>query len=75
MMRCFKSYDIRGKLGVDLNEDVAFRIGWAFARCLAAKTVVVGRDGRESSPALQRALMRGLCAGGADVLDIGQAGT
>ncbi|GHC50649.1 phosphomannomutase [Neogemmobacter tilapiae] len=74
-LTCFKSYDIRGRVGVDLNEDLAFRIGWAFATCQRAKTVVVGRDGRESSPALQAALMGGLCAAGVDVVDIGQAGT
>jgi phosphomannomutase len=73
-LTCFKSYDIRGRVGVDLDEDVAFRIGWAFAQFLS-ETVVVGRDGRESSPILQAAVMRGLCAAGVHVIDIGVAGT
>jgi phosphomannomutase len=73
-LTCFKSYDIRGRVGVDLDEDAAFRVGWAFAQFLNG-AVVVGRDGRESSPALQAALMRGLCSAGVHVIDIGQAGT
>ncbi|MRX49672.1 phosphomannomutase [Paracoccus sp. S-4012] len=72
---CFKAYDVRGRLGENLDEDVAYRIGRAFAEARQARLVVVGRDSRESSPALQAALMRGLTEGGADVLDLGLAGT
>ena len=72
---CFKAYDVRGELGVDLDADVAYRIGRAFAEARGAKTVVVGRDSRASSPELSAALIRGLTEGGADVLDIGMAGT
>lgn len=72
---CFKAYDVRGELGVDLDADVAYRVGRAFAQARAAKKVVVGRDSRESSPELAEALIRGLTEGGADVLDIGLAGT
>lgn len=72
---CFKAYDVRGRLGVELDEDVAWRIGRAFAQLRGARQVVVGRDSRASSPALARALIRGLTEGGADVLDLGLAGT
>lgn len=72
---CFKAYDLRGRLGAELDEDVAWRVGRAFAARPGTRRVVVGRDGRESSPALAAALMRGLTEGGADVLDIGLAGT
>lgn len=33
-LSCFKAYDIRGKLGEELNEDIAWRIGRAYAQCL-----------------------------------------
>ncbi|MBV0892487.1 phosphomannomutase [Paracoccus sp. Z118] len=72
---CFKAYDLRGKLGSELDEDVAWRVGRAFAARPETRRVVVGRDGRESSPALAAALIRGLTEGGADVLDLGLAGT
>ncbi len=72
---CFKAYDIRGRLPDQLNEDVAWRIGRAYAEFLKPKTVVVGRDVRLSSESLTKALAKGLCQGGADVLDIGLCGT
>ncbi|WP_112872808.1 phosphomannomutase [Paracoccus endophyticus] len=72
---CFKAYDIRGRLGSELDEDVAWRVGRAFAARPGAARVVVGRDGRASSPALAAALIRGLTEGGAEVLDLGVAGT
>ena len=72
---CFKAYDLRGRLGDELDEDVAWRVGRAFAARPGARRVVVGRDGRDSSPALAAALMRGLVEGGVEVLDLGVAGT
>ncbi|WP_338418337.1 phosphomannomutase [Paracoccus tegillarcae] len=72
---CFKAYDIRGRLGVDLDTDIAYRVGRAFAQGRAAARVVVGRDSRSSSPELAAALIQGLTDGGADVLDLGLAGT
>lgn len=71
----FKAYDVRGRLGIDLDEDIAYRIGRAFAQSRKAQLVMVGRDSRESSPVLAAALMRGLTDGGADVHDLGLAGT
>ncbi|MFS1704851.1 phosphomannomutase CpsG [Alteromonas sp. AMM-1] len=72
---CFKAYDIRGELNSQLNEEVAYRIGYAFAEELSAKTVVVGGDVRLTSLPLKLALSAGLIDGGATVTDIGMAGT
>ena len=67
MLSCFKAYDIRGRLGDELNEDIARRIGRAFAYVLGAARVVVGRDCRASSAALMAATVEGLVAAGAEV--------
>ncbi len=72
---CFKAYDIRGRIPDQLNDDVAYRIGRAYAQYLQPKRVVVGQDVRPTSPALTSALIKGLTDGGADVLDIGLCGT
>ena len=72
---CFKAYDIRGELNSQLTEEVAYRIGYAFAQELAAKTVVVGSDVRLTSTPLKLALSAGLIDAGATVTDIGMAGT
>lgn len=49
---CFESYDVRGRLGDELNEDICERIGRAFARVMQPGVVVTGRDIRASSAAL-----------------------
>jgi phosphomannomutase len=72
---CFKAYDIRGRIPDQLNADVAYRIGRAYAQFLQPASVVVGQDIRTTSPALTAALVRGLTEGGADVFDIGLCGT
>jgi len=74
-LTCFKSYDVRGKLGEELNEDICERIGRAFARVMKPGIVVTGRDIRDSSAPLQAALHRGLVAEGCTVYDIGLCGT
>lgn len=74
-LTCFKAYDIRGRLGDELNEDIAYRIGRAYAQYLNAKRVAVGGDVRLSSAPLKQALAKGLMDGGADVIDIGMTGT
>ncbi|MGJ0579585.1 phosphomannomutase CpsG [Xenorhabdus bovienii] len=74
-LTCFKSYDIRGKLGDELNEDIAYRIGRAFAEITQSKIIVVGSDVRLTSEALKLALSCGLQDAGTDVLDIGLSGT
>jgi len=72
---CFKAYDIRGELIEQLDEDVAYRIGRAYASFLSAKSVVVGSDVRHTARPLKLALSAGLIDGGAKVLDLGMAGT
>ena len=72
---CFKAYDIRGRVPEELNEDLAFAIGRAFATFLKARHVVVGYDIRLSSMGISDALSRGLCRSGVEVLDIGLCGT
>jgi len=72
---CFKAYDIRGKLIEQLDEQVAYRIGRAFAEYMQAKTVVVGGDVRLTSQPLKLALSAGLIDGGATVTDLGMTGT
>lgn len=72
---CFKAYDIRGRLTDQLNEDVSYRIGRAFAQVLNARRVAIGGDVRLSSGLLKAALARGLMDAGSDVIDLGMTGT
>jgi phosphomannomutase len=74
-LTCFKAYDIRGKLGDELNEDIAYRIGRAYAAHLNPRKVVLGADVRLTSESLKLALANGLMDGGSDVIDIGMTGT
>ncbi len=74
-LTCFKSYDIRGRVGVDLDAGIARRIGQALVTVLGQGSYVVGRDCRESSPGLAAALIEGIRVQGGDVIDIGTAGT
>ncbi|MGD0959543.1 MAG: phosphomannomutase/phosphoglucomutase [Methylomonas sp.] len=74
----FRRYDIRGIAGKDLNEDMVANIGRAVgseAKQLGVNSIVVGRDGRLSSPDLAAALISGLCAAGCNVEDMGVAPT
>lgn len=72
---CFKAYDIRGRLGDELNTDIAYRIGRAYAQFLQAKRVVLGGDVRATSEELKLALAQGIMDAGCDVLDLGMTGT
>ncbi len=74
-LTCFKAYDIRGELGTELNEDIAYRIGRAYGEFIRPKTIVVGGDVRLTSDLLKLALANGLRDAGTDVLDIGMSGT
>jgi len=74
----FRAYDIRGTFGQTLTVEHAFAIGQAVAADVLARgenTLVIARDGRTSSPALQEAVMNGAVASGCDVLDIGEVPT
>jgi phosphomannomutase len=74
-LACFKAYDIRGKLGEELNEEIAYRIGRAFGTLLNPQRVVVGGDVRLTSEPLKQALSEGLRDAGVDVIDLGMTGT
>ena len=88
-VNCFKAYDVRGRVPEDLDEDIAWRIGRAYAahvvpetiatggdvRPSSPATVALGRDVRLSSPELAAALTRGLTDSGIDVVDVGICGT
>ncbi len=71
----FKAYDIRGKVPSELNTDLAYKVGRAVVKYLNAKSFVIGRDVRESSPDLSNALAEGLTDAGAKVYDLGLCGT
>lgn len=74
-LTCFKAYDIRGRLGDELDEEIAYRIARGFVRALDAKLVVLGRDVRATSEALATSVARGLTDEGCEVLDLGLSGT
>jgi len=74
-LTCFKAYDVRGRIPTELNEDLAYRIGQAYAAFVKPHNVAVGRDIRATSRALSTALVRGLNDSGVDVTDIGLCGT
>ena len=78
----FKAYDIRGELGKNLDEDIAYRIGRAFAQFLSEPlsnqqkpAIVIGCDIRPSSEALKKATIQGILDAGIDVIDLGMTGT
>ncbi|MFW5893546.1 MAG: phosphomannomutase [Verrucomicrobiota bacterium] len=75
-LSCFKAYDIRGRVPEDLNEDLAYSLGRAYAvEVRPDGPVAVGRDVRQTSQDLATALIRGLNDGGVDTRDIGLCGT
>lgn len=74
-LSCFKAYDLRGRIPDQLNPELAYAIGRAYATWLKPKKVVVGEDIRLTSPALAEALTDGLLASGVDVYRIGECGT
>jgi len=74
----FKAYDIRGIIDKTLDAGIARKIGHAFGLAAVArgeKSVVIGRDGRLSGPALAAALAEGLQSAGVDVIDLGVVAT
>lgn len=77
----FKAYDIRGVYPTDINEDFAYKLGFAFADLRQKEegrddlTILVSRDMRISSPALHAALIKGLLESGVNVIDIGLSST
>ena len=67
----FRAYDIRGIYPRDLNEDTAYKIGFALSRKINEPKAVVAIDGRLSGPKIKRSLINGLIDNGVDVIDCG----
>jgi phosphomannomutase len=72
---CFKAYDVRGRMPEELDGELAYRIGQAYAQYIKPRRVAVGRDVRLSSADLADALVAGLTEAGAGVVDLGLCGT
>jgi phosphomannomutase len=71
----FKAYDVRGVVPDQLDDDVARRVGAAFADWSGASTIALGRDARPSSPSLAQAFTEGVTSRGAGVVDLGLVST
>jgi phosphomannomutase len=72
----FKAYDVRGVYPGELDEDIARRIGWAFASWIRGpRKLILGRDMRTSSPSLADAFAAGVLASGVDLIDLGEVST
>jgi phosphomannomutase / phosphoglucomutase len=74
----FRAYDVRGRVGSDINPEVFAEVGRAYATLIRRNrggTVAVGQDNRESSASLKAAFTDGVRAAGVDVVDVGQVTT
>jgi phosphomannomutase len=74
-LSAFKAYDIRGRIPDELNPELVYQVGRAYAAFVKPKRVCVGRDIRLTSSQFATELIRGLTDAGVDVLDIGLCGT
>lgn len=74
-LECFKAYDIRGKVPEEIDAELAYKIGVAYANIINPGTVVVGHDVRLESPMLADAVINGLIDSGVNVINIGVCGT
>ena len=70
-LTCFKTYDIRGKLGEELDENIAYKIGQAVVQSLGAKSIVIGFDARATSSSLAKSVAAGVNVSGCDVIAVG----
>ena len=75
MAGIFKAYDIRGTYPDQIDEQLAGRIGAAAVEVLGARRILIGRDMRQSGPALRAAMVEAIVAQGCDVIDIGECNT
>ncbi|MEJ2155719.1 MAG: phosphomannomutase/phosphoglucomutase [Desulfobacteraceae bacterium] len=70
----YRGYDIRGVAGKDLNEDVYYTLGRAYATFLSQRRIdsaCIGRDNRLTGPDFSKALIQGLNDGGINTVDLG----
>jgi phosphomannomutase len=74
-LSAFKAYDVRGRIPDEINPDLVYKIGRAYAAFVKPRRVAVGRDIRLTSEEFAQALIRGLVDSGVNVVDIGICGT
>lgn len=67
----FREYDLRGIVPTDINEEVSYTIGMAFASYIKNKKVIIGHDNRLSSDNISDNLVKGLLKCGAHIIDLG----
>jgi len=70
-----KAYDVRGTTPDQMNDEVAFALGIAFADFVQAPTVLVARDMRTTGESLAAAFANGVISRGSNVIDLGLAST
>ena len=73
--RIVKAYDVRGTTPDEMNDDVAFALGVAFARFVQAQTIIVARDMRVTGESLAASFAQGAMENGANIVDLGLAST
>jgi len=75
LMKAFKAYDIRGVFDSDMSVELAYKVGFFLPKLLDAKTILVGRDMRISSPVIFESLSKGITDANCNVLDISLSST
>ena len=74
-LSCFKAYDIRGKIGSEINSEICYSIGRSFSDVMNAKNIVVGFDARETSSIFAHDVVSGITERGANAICLGLCGT
>ena len=74
-LTCFKSYDVCGEIGVNIDEGIVYRIGRAIAQHFSAKSIVIRFDAREKSPAFAMIASQGVRDVGSDIIYVDMADT
>ena len=67
----FKSYDIRGVYGDILNSEIAYKIGYAFAKYVESDSILIGHDGRISHKEMLDAVSSGIMLADKDIIYVG----
>lgn len=75
ILKCLNDSGLRGSVPQEINEDISYALGMALLDTLSPKKVVLGYDGRSSSPALYKALASAFLANGVKVYSLGLCGT
>lgn len=67
----FKAYDVRGIYPAELNEEIAYKIGFSAVKELNAKKIAIGRDARPHGKTLMQEMIQGVRDAGCDVIELG----